>query len=225
MGGIELAPARRVSTVDHIAAELRAVIASGRLEPGAQLGEAELATRFGVSRGPLREAMQRLVSEGILHAIANRGVFVSELTLADMIDVYRTRGTIEQAALDLILTDRRAEAHAALGPSVEAMRSAAEAGDGGGVSDGDQAFHEALVEVAGSPRLARAMRTLVVETRLCLGELATTYPDLGTQVREHEELREAILAAPAPAVKELLVDHLADATSRLETKRTARTAG
>lgn len=223
MGSVNLAPARRVSTVDHIAAELRSAIASGRLEPGAQLGEAELATRFGVSRGPLREAMQRLVSEGILHAIANRGVFVSELTLADMIDVYRTRATIEQAALDLILADRRAEAHEALGPSVEAMRTAARAGDDAGVSDGDQAFHEVLVEVAGSPRLARAMRTLVVETRLCLGELVTTYPDPGTQVREHEDLREAIRTAPAEQVKQLLAAHLADATSRLEAKRTGDT--
>ncbi|MPV50835.1 GntR family transcriptional regulator [Pseudactinotalea sp. HY160] len=219
MGTVELAPARRVSTVDHIAGELRAAIASGRLEPGAQLGEAELATRFGVSRGPLREAMQRLVSEGILHAIANRGVFVSRLTLADMIDVYRTRGTIEQAALDLILHDRRDAAHAALAASVEAMRTAAAAGDGAGVSDGDQAFHEALVEVAGSPRLARAMRTLLVETRLCLGELSSTYADLGTQVREHEELREAIRTEPPEHVTALLAAHLADATARLEVKR------
>src|SRR5699024_3762572 len=99
------------------------------------------------------------------------------------------------------------------------MQAAARTGDDAGVSDGDQAFHEALVQVAGSPRLARAMRTLVVETRLCLGELVTTYPDPVTQVREHEELREAIRTAPAEQVKELLAAHLADATSRLETKR------
>src|SRR5699024_10821993 len=173
----DLRPVRRRSTVELIAEELRQAIMTGSLEPGDQLGEADLAERFGVSRGPLREAMQRLVSEGILHAIANRGVFVSELTLADMIDVYRTRATIEQAALDLILADRREEAHEALGPSLTSMHAAARAGDDAGVSDGDQAFHEALVQVAGSPRLARAMRTLVVETRLCLGELVTTYPD------------------------------------------------
>ena len=53
----------------------------GALEPGAQLGEAELAAHFQVSRGPLREAMQRLVSEGILHSIRHRGIFVTELTL------------------------------------------------------------------------------------------------------------------------------------------------
>src|SRR5699024_11215248 len=82
--------------------------------------------------GPLREAMQRLVSEGILHAIANRGVFVSELTMADMIDVYRTRATIEQAALDLILADRRGDAYVALGPGVEALAAAARTRDPAG---------------------------------------------------------------------------------------------
>ena len=72
-------------------------------EPGEQLGEADLARRFEVSRGPLREAMQRLVSEGLLHAITNRGVFVTELTLVDVLDVYRTRSVIERGALEVLL--------------------------------------------------------------------------------------------------------------------------
>ena len=81
----ELSPNPRRSTVEYIADELRDAIMAGRLEPGEQLGEADLARRFEVSRGPLREAMQRLVSEGLLHAITNRGVFVTELTLEDVV--------------------------------------------------------------------------------------------------------------------------------------------
>src|SRR5690606_11300098 len=98
--------------------------------------------------------------------------------------------------------------------SVRAMRHAAERGDGTGVSDADQQFHEVLVESSGSPRLIRAMRTLLVETRMCLGELETTYPDLGAQVREHEELREAIRAEPPARAEELLLAHLDDAVER-----------
>ena len=214
-----LKPAQRKSTVEHIADELRSAILAGDLEPGAQLGEADLAERFEVSRGPLREAMQRLVSEGILQAIANRGVFVSELTLQDMADVYRTRSVIERGALELVVEGRREETFHALGPSLEAMRAAAERGDGPGVSDADQEFHEVLVECSQSPRLIRAMRTLVVETRMCLGELETTYPDLGTQVREHDELREAIRSAPPARAKKLLVAHLDDAVERITSKR------
>lgn len=221
---LEISPAPRRSTVEHIAEELRAAIVSGRLRPGAQLGEADLAQRFQVSRGPLREAMQRLVSEGILVAIANRGVFVIELTLADMADVYRSRQVIEGGALDIILQDRREVAHEELGPVVTRMRAAAKAGDGPAVSDADQRFHEVLVECSGSPRLSRAMRTLLVETRLCLSELRTTYPDLHAQVREHEELRAVIRDGDPDAARDLLRAHLEDAVARLTDKRSSEPA-
>lgn len=219
MSTSELRPARRRSTVEHIADELRGAVMSGRLAPGTQLGEADLAARFEVSRGPLREAMQRLVSEGILQAVVNRGVFVNELTLEDVVDVYRTRGVIERGALEIVAAERREDTYRALGPSLEAMRAAAGRGDGPAVSDADQAFHEVLVECSGSPRLIRAMRTLVVETRMCLGELETTYLDLGSQVAEHEELREAIRSGTAERAHELLVGHLQDAVERIVAKR------
>lgn len=215
----ELRPARRRSTVEHVAEELRSAVMSGRLTPGTQLGEVDLAERFEVSRGPLREAMQRLVSEGILDAIVNRGVFVHELSLDEMIDVYRTRSVIERGAVEIVLEGRRDEAHRALGRSVRAMRTAAAHDDVDAVADADQEFHEVLVACSGSPRLIRAMRTLVVETRMCLGELGTTYPDLGGQVREHEELCEAVRDQPGDRVKALLVAHLDDAVARLVAKR------
>lgn len=220
----DLKPVKRRSTVEYIAGELRQAIMSGSLEPGDQLGEADLAERFSVSRGPLREAMQRLVSEGVLHAIANRGVFVSELTLDDVRDVYRTRSVIERGAVEVALREhRREELHAAVMAPVEAMRTAAAKGDGPAVSDADQAFHEALVECSRSPRLIRAMRTLLVETRMCLGELRTTYPDLDIQVHEHEALAQAFLTESPVRVKSLMLAHLQDAVDRLVAKRTEPT--
>lgn len=217
----DLKPVKRRSTVEHIAGELRAAIMSGSLEPGDQLGEADLAERFSVSRGPLREAMQRLVSEGVLQAIANRGVFVAELTLDDVRDVYRTRSVIERGAVEIALAERRrTQLHRCVQRSIGQMRRAAARGDGPAVSDADQAFHEALVECSHSPRLIRAMRTLLVETRMCLGELRTTYPDLDTQVHEHEALAQAFLDGSPTTVNSALVAHLDDAVNRLVTKRT-----
>ncbi len=217
----DLKPVRRRSTVEHIAGELRAAIMSGSLEPGDQLGEADLAERFSVSRGPLREAMQRLVSEGVLVAITNRGVFVSELTLEDVRDVYRTRSVIERGAVEVVLAEqRREELHAAVSGAITAMRRGAERGDGAAVADADQAFHEALVECSHSPRLIRAMRTLLVETRMCLGELRTTYPDLQVQAEEHAALADAFLTDSPARVKSHLVAHLDDAVERLVAKRT-----
>lgn len=83
----EFAPLERQSTAELIAERLRIAIMRGVLAPGAQLGEASLAAQFAVSRGPLREAMQRLVSEGLLRSERNRGIFVIELTDDDVLDV------------------------------------------------------------------------------------------------------------------------------------------
>ncbi|MFD4458074.1 GntR family transcriptional regulator [Nocardia sp. NPDC058480] len=211
-------PVNQQSTAEMIADRLREAIMRGALAPGAQLGEADLATSFGVSRGPVREAMQRLVQEGLLFSIRNRGIFVIELTTDDVIDIYRARTALEGGALDLILDGRRDIAYAALQPSVAAMRLTAEAGDAPGVSDADQAFHEALVTAADSPRLVRAARTLLIETRMCLGALQTTYPDLREQAREHVELREAIGTGSPERARALLVEHMDDAVRRLRAR-------
>ncbi|MEU7629132.1 GntR family transcriptional regulator [Nocardia sp. NPDC049220] len=215
MSVLDFEPVNRQSTAEMIADRLRAAIMHGSLTPGAQLGEADLAAQFGVSRGPVREAMQRLVSEGLLHSIRHRGIFVIELTLDDVIDIYRARTALEGGALELILDGRRPLAYEALGPSVEKMCARAECGDVVGVSDADQAFHEALVESAACPRLVRAARTLLIETRMCLGALQTTYPDLREQAREHVDLREAIATAAPDRARTLLVEHMEDAVQRL----------
>ncbi|WP_433756317.1 GntR family transcriptional regulator [Nocardia sp. CA-135398] len=215
MSVVDFEPVNRQSTAEMIADRLRDAIMRGNLAPGAQLGEADLATRFGVSRGPVREALQRLLTEGLLYSIRNRGIFVIELTIDDVIDIYRARTAIEGGALALILDGRRDVAYAALEPSVTAMGACAENGDAAGVSDADQAFHEALVESAGSPRLVRAARTLLIETRMCLGALQTTYPDLREQAREHVELRDAIGSGPVRRARTLLVEHMDDAVQRL----------
>ena len=215
MSIIDFEPVNQQSTAEMIADRLREAIMRGALAPGAQLGEADLATGFGVSRGPVREAMQRLVQEGLLFSIRNRGIFVIELTTDDVIDIYRARSALEGGALDLILDGRRVIAYAALRPSVTAMGRTAEAGDAAGVSDADQAFHEALVTAADSPRLVRAARTLLIETRMCLGALQTTYPDLREQAREHVELHEAIGSGSPERARALLVEHMDDAVRRL----------
>jgi len=220
LGDLEdLRPVTRPSTAELIAEQIRSAIVRGALGPGEQLGEAELAAHFQVSRGPLREAMQRLLSEGLLYSIRNRGIFVTELTFDDVVDIYRSRWVIEGGALDLVLAGRREQTWKALEPAIEEMRTAAEREDATGVSDGDRRFHEILVASADSPRLVRAARTLLVETRMCLGALQTTYPDLHVQVDEHVVLREAIRTADREEVRRLLDEHLHDTVTRLRERQ------
>jgi DNA-binding GntR family transcriptional regulator len=214
---IGLEPVDRKSTASIIADRLREAIMRGTLEPGTQLGETDLARQLGVSRGPLREAMQRLVQEGLLRSERHRGLFVIELDEAGIRDVYRTRRVVERAAGELILArdveqvaDRLAEVH-------DEMRLAAEAGDRDALVEADLDFHEAFVEESGSIRLVRMSRTLLVETRMCLSAMAETYEFPHKVADEHAAIVDAIRARDTDRLFALLDAHIDDALTRLTT--------
>lgn len=207
-----IAPLDRESTASIIADKLRQAIAHGELEPGAQLGEAELARNFGVSRGPLREGLQRLTQEGLLIAMPNRGVFVNNMTAADVRDTYLAREAIERVAARKILQGDTAAAAAALLAVVEEMAAATEPAE---INESDVRFHEALVELADSPRLARMHQTLIVETRMCVDALSDSYPHPGDRVSEHRTLAMAIESGDEHLTDKLLIAHMEDAVDRL----------
>lgn len=205
----------RESTAGIITRQLREGIMYGSLAPGTQLSEAALAQQFGVSRGPLREAMQRLVQEGLLHAEPNRGLFVIDLDEAGIHDLYTARAAIEIAAGRQIIKRADQEAVARLRSVYNQMQTAAEANDLEALSDADLDFHTALVAGSGSRRLQRMHQTLMVETRMCLTALQGTYRDPEDQVGEHRRIGEAIAAGDADELAEAVEAHIQEALDRL----------
>jgi DNA-binding GntR family transcriptional regulator len=216
----DLEPVPRRSTVEIISDELRAAILYGSLAPGAQLGEADLSARLGVSRGPLREAMQRLVQEGLLRSEPHRGLFVITLDEDDVQDVYLARLAIERAACRMIMQRNRGEALVQLGEALQALVDAALQRDRIAMSDADQAFHEVLVAASGSPRLERMAQTLLVEARMCLNALQEKYPEPEDLVEEHRKLVDAISDGDEERLLRLIEEHMTDSIERLRTPRT-----
>ena len=88
----------RKSTSDRISDELRQMIIEGALLPGEQLGEARIAEQLGVSRAPVREALQQLVQQKLLVATRNKGVTVVSFTPSDIWEIYDARCAIESHA-------------------------------------------------------------------------------------------------------------------------------
>lgn len=208
------------STPSVIARTLREAIADGRIEAGARLGEAKLASELGVSRGPLREAMQRLTQEGLLVSVRNRGLFVAELRDEQVRDVYVARTAVERAAVAEILRRDPAAAAQRLRPVIEAMARVPDAASEDGedaVGRADIAFHQLLVELSGSTRLVRMHATLLTETRMCIHALRRTYREPGARAAEHRGIVDALERGDAAGVDRLLVAHMEDALERLIT--------
>ena len=202
-----------VSTVDAAANAVRELILDGRLEPGTRLREAEFAERLGVARHSFRAATQILVSEGLLRREPNRGVQVPVFEADDLIDVFRLRTALEVEAVRLVIAagEVPAEAEAA----VREMSALPDDAPWRDVVDPDRRFHQAIIDAAGSERIARAYSSVGSEILLCLVWLRPHYDRPAQVAAEHETLIAAVRARDADRTEKLLRAHLTEAAENL----------
>jgi DNA-binding GntR family transcriptional regulator len=221
-------PARipRTTYASMVGERIRSDIIDGTLPPGSQLNEVELATSFGVSRGPVREALQRLIQEGLLRSDPHRGAFVPVMSEEDIDDIYLAREALETAAVRTITgTGRSGSAYKSLDRVVRAMQKAEEAGNWQAVASRDLDFHTELVSAAGSPRLERMFTTVISETRLCLGVLTGAYDARDDLVDEHRQISDLIRDDDTEAAVAALKKHFDDAVVTLKRRREAESDG
>ncbi len=148
------------TVAERVFEAIQAAIVNGDVEPGMKLTEPELARHYGVSRGPLREALQRLESQRLVERIPHVGARVASLSFAQLIELYEAREALEGMACRLAaerMSD--AEVHALR----ELLSTHAELGDvraGRGYfqAEGDLDFHY---------RIARGSRNSIVQQILC----------------------------------------------------------
>lgn len=209
-----LSPLRQVSTPVLVADQLRSRILDGTFAPGAQLSELSLAERLAVSRGPIREALQRLIQEGLLRSERNRGVFVVELGVGDVRDIYLARAAVERTAAAVVADLDDDEAVDALQERVDQLAASID-GSWAELASRDLQFHRTLVSAAKSARLDRMFRTLVAETQLCMLRLEPFYAGREEVVREHQAITDAIRVKDLKLLDRLVLEHMAVSAARL----------
>jgi DNA-binding GntR family transcriptional regulator len=211
-------PKRTLAAV--VTSQVRERIIDGVYPPGTQMNEVELAIRFATSRGPVREALQRLVQEGLLLAAPHRGITVRVLTDDDLEDLYFARAAIERAAM-LRLTTRGVPAAliATLEQAVRQLALSVEKKDWLQVSAADLRFHQAIVEAAGSERLSAMYASLADQTRLGLNLLVGTYKGREDLVEEHQQLLKLLTSGDRGPLFHTLDRHFGDAMTTLRHHR------
>ncbi|UJP09260.1 GntR family transcriptional regulator [Microbacterium sp. KUDC0406] len=185
-----------------LADALRQRIIDGEFAPGSRLSESALAERLDVSRNTLREAFRVLAEQGLIEHIPHRRVSVASPSMADVVDIYRARRVIECAAL------KQAEPEH---PAVELMRAAVDEAethlsgtDWRLIGSANMAFHDAIVALADSPRLARTYRDVAAELRLAFLEIDDPRALHEPFVRKNRAVLDAFLRrGPEEAAEEL----------------------
>ncbi len=174
---------------EQIVEQLRNEVLSGEIAEGESLREQKLATRFGVSRGPIRDALLQLTQEGLLSAEPNRGVRVSGgPSLAIQPLVVETRRRIERFALETIFDALTAEDLRSLDEVLARFKTACERGDMKEVVERDLALHRWIVERVGDADLTAMWLQVIVRMRLRY----TRHKSLLDSYREHKRVVDAL---------------------------------
>lgn len=149
---------RPPTTQEATAAELRRLILAGELAPGEPLRQEALADRLGVSRVPIREALKSLAAEGLVTYAAHRGYTVTEVSAADLAEVYHLRDLLESEAIVLAISRLGDDQCAALADTLSAAADAVDrAIDPGELRETNRRLHFLLFEAAERPRLIRLL--------------------------------------------------------------------
>ncbi|TFI45268.1 GntR family transcriptional regulator [Rhodococcus sp. 1R11] len=194
-----------------IADQIRDRIIDGSYAPGEQINEANVAAELEISRGPVREALQRLNQEGLLVSYRNRGVFVVELSSDDVAEIYQSRAAIEVgAAWTLVHGDRAQLTKTAdeLSAIVMQMQPFIDRADWRGLAERDLAFHTALVAATRNSRMSRMYATLAAEARICMANLETAYYRPEALVEEHQLIVDLLLGSDWDALEKGVHEHM-----------------
>lgn len=201
-----------LSTREQITDRLREDVYSGKLPAGERVSEATLAERFGVSRGPVREALSLLTSEGLFVAKPNCGVTVAPPAPEAVRElVLPIRRTIEVYALKQIFDGLTAADFRYWDDVLFQMERACRLEDWPQLPQLDIAFHRYLLERADSPDLLAIWQTIVSRMRAHFWDTVRAHSERGDLMRlhaHHAELVAAFRAGPKRAAVAALERHI-----------------
>jgi DNA-binding GntR family transcriptional regulator len=196
-----------LTLADRVEAQLRDQIVLGTLGPGSRLSEGEIAATFGVSRGPVREALRRLAHRGLVSVEAHRGAFVRHLELSDVRELFEVRIALEVEAAALAAQRIDDAGRAALLDLERLADTEAGAGNHGAVFD-DHDLHELVVGHAGNEHLARAVQQVNAELRLARSRSSASDQRAHEAQEEHRRLIRHLVSGDVEGARTAMRDHL-----------------
>jgi len=193
--------------VEQVYRSLKEAIITGRISPGAWLYETALTQALGVSRTPLREAFNRLKSDGLIAVIPHRGAFVVELDDRDIDNLLEAREVIETAfferAAQVVTADGLGRARREF---EQAHRQFA--GAKGQYLRVDRALHDRLIEASGNDYWVKLYFDLRERIELCGYQVSQLPHRFERIVREHLEMIDALLAGDLEHARRALRAHI-----------------
>ncbi|ARQ00217.1 GntR family transcriptional regulator [Pseudorhodoplanes sinuspersici] len=200
---------------ERSAALLQRDILTGRLLPDSKLVISDLADSYGIGATPIREGLSRLVAQGLVIAIGQKGFRVAQVSREDLADIIRMRSVIESEALRLSMERGGDEWEAGIVASLHRLKRFAARGPEVFRKEIDsfervhKAFHTALIAACGSRRMLEQHSALYDQTYRYRHRMLEAIPPLDDFCAEHEDLAELAIARDAEKGGDQLCKHFA----------------
>lgn len=194
----------------YIYEELRKQILTLKLKPGSQLDEVSLASQFGLSRSPVRDALARLITEGLVTILPNRTTLVTPFEIEEFPKYVAALDLIQRAVTRLAALQRTDEDLVAIRKADAAYMEAVASGDFQAMSELNKAFHMVIADAGKNPYFVSYYERLLGEGQRLLHlhfdhiVSSANNEKLG---RDHEEIIQAIAARDADAAEKAAHDH------------------
>ncbi len=198
----------RKTLKDRVYEILREDILTTKLPPGAPLQDAVIARDLGVSRGPVREALQRLAAEKLVKLIPHKGAVVTSLTWEEFIDAYRVREVLEALATRLTISHLTPADLDRLETLHQAMEKHAEAEEVEAFFAENAAFHHAIVDLSRNQKLIEIYNPLMDQMRRYRMRSLTLRGGLKRSCDEHRTILDALHAGDADKAARLMLEHI-----------------
>ena len=216
MNDTTVLPARPGNQGDALVERLKGAIQQGIYAPGQRLIEADLMVDLGAGRGPVREALRRLGTLGIVELIPNRGAFVTRFSDKDLFDLFRVREGLEGWAARLTAERVRS------GSERERFAAVLEASRRPGIADParrfreeNRLFHDLVIETADNAFLVAAIDRLKIPAARLHLRAATVDGYREESEREHQAVASAVLRGDPDAAELAMRRHLSRARARI----------
>jgi len=217
MPSLDLAPVQQRTLSDEAADRIRSAIRNGTLKPGMRLIERELAEQLGMSRMPIREAIQSLVEEGLAEKSPHRGAVVYSPTRSEIEEISSLRVLLEQFVAERVIERWQSSHETELRTVVSAMRQAAARQDLQEVYAQDYQFHLILWQIASHSMMLEVLSTLRSRISRFLHDAngALTTAELDMHINGHDHLIDALRSGDVGRAKAAFADHILGAKDRI----------
>lgn len=201
--------------VTLVSDEIARAIIEGQIPPGSRLNEVRLAQEFKISRAPLREALRRLESQGLVEGYPRRGFFLRKLTENGLVELFELRLSLESTAGRRVAETLGEAELPRLEAQYEMICQAARAEDAARMIEQDFGFHRLVCELSGNSRLLRMFGQISYEIRFCMAHLRGIHTDMIALAESHAPLLDAFRQGSGEAYVRALSVHLDDARDKL----------